>query len=77
MAAASAVQPYRYLIVLDFEATCDDVEQLQDQEIIEFPSVLVDTSTGTVVDEFQTYVRPIKNPKLRPFCTKLTGITQV
>lgn len=25
---------------------------------------------------FQTYVKPVLNPQLFPFCTELTGITQ-
>jgi hypothetical protein len=42
-------QPYRYLAVLDFEATCDDSQGFGPQEIIELPIVLLDTSTGAVV----------------------------
>ena len=30
-----------------------------------------------VVDEFQSFVRPTFKSKLHPFCTELTGITQV
>lgn len=44
-------------------------------EIIEFPSVLLDTSTMEVVDTFQRFVTPKKFP-VSPFCTELTGITQ-
>ena len=29
-----------------------------------------------VIGEYQTYVRPVLNPKLTEFCTKLTGIEQ-
>jgi inhibitor of KinA sporulation pathway (predicted exonuclease) len=29
------------------------------------------------VSKFHEYVKPIVNPKLTKFCTKLTGITQV
>jgi hypothetical protein len=42
-AAAGAPCPYQYLIVLDFEATCDTPSQTSPQEIIELPSVVVDT----------------------------------
>lgn len=70
-------QPYRYLCVLDFEATCErNSPPPRPQEIIEFPVVLLDTHTLTVVDEFHQYVRPIHHPKLTDFCTELTGITQ-
>lgn len=68
--------PFRYIVVLDFEATCDNPVQTSPQEIIELPSVLVDTVTNTVVDEFRVYVRPVVHPKLSAFCTSLTGITQ-
>ncbi len=30
-----------------------------------------------VVDEFRSFVRPTWRPQLSPFCTTLTGITQV
>jgi len=30
-----------------------------------------------VVDEFRSFVKPKWTPKLSPFCTELTGITQV
>jgi len=31
---------------------------------------------GSLLDLFQSFVRPIVNPQLTPFCTSLTGITQ-
>ncbi|CAM9651884.1 unnamed protein product, partial [Discosporangium mesarthrocarpum] len=46
-------------------------------EIIEFPTVLVDSRTLEVVAEFREYVRPVRHPRLDPFCTQLTGIEQV
>lgn len=66
----------RYLVVIDFEATCDENNDNYDHEIIEFPSILIDTQSKTIIDEFHSYVRPILNPHLTTFCTKLTGITQ-
>jgi inhibitor of KinA sporulation pathway (predicted exonuclease) len=72
-------------VVLDFEATCEDRDVVgaavsrqarAQQEIIEFPSVLVDLHTHTLVDEFQRYIRPVLRPRLSAFCTGLTGITQ-
>ena len=44
---------------------------------VEFPAVLVDLSTKSVVSEFHQFVQPQENYKLSSFCTKLTGITQV
>ena len=68
---------YNYYCVLDFEATCDDVKRLSNQEIIEFPVVVVDAHTFEVTAEFHKYVRPVWNPVLTKFCTELTGILQV
>lgn len=55
--------------VLDFEATCDDKQQVLPQEIIEFPVVAVDATSHEVVATFRRYVRPKRNPVLTPFCT--------
>lgn len=70
-------QQYDAFCVLDFEATCDDVRHFPNQEIIEFPIVVVDGKTYEVTARFHEYVRPIHNPKLTKFCTDLTGIQQV
>jgi len=69
-------QRFDFFVVLDFEATCDEHQQPQPQEIIEFPLVLVDSVTLQIVDEFRSYVRPVRHPHLSAFCTKLTGIQQ-
>ena len=65
-----------YLVVLDFEATCDRPERPNPQEIIEFPSVLLCLASGEVVAEFQEFVRPVHHPILSPFCRELTSIAQ-
>lgn len=70
---------FRFLCILDFEATCDrDKSFTPSHEIIEFPSVLLELVDGRyqVVSEFQEFCRPIYNIKLTPFCKELTGITQ-
>ncbi|KAJ3266932.1 hypothetical protein HDU77_008277 [Chytriomyces hyalinus] len=71
-------QQFRYLAVLDFEATCDDSVKLSPQEIIEFPTLVIDTAQPLfpVVKEFHSYVKPTFHPTLTPFCTSLTGIQQ-
>jgi inhibitor of KinA sporulation pathway (predicted exonuclease)/RNA:NAD 2'-phosphotransferase (TPT1/KptA family) len=66
----------RLLLVLDFEATCDDGTPLEPQEVIEFPCVVLDAASGRVLAMFHEYVRPVANPRLTAFCTKLTGIAQ-
>jgi len=68
--------PLDHLIVLDFEATCDDVHPPSPQEIIEFPSVLLSAHTLEVVAEFESFVRPAHHPTLTSFCRELTGIEQ-
>ena len=68
--------PIDYYVILDFEATCDDKNAPQPQEVIEFPSVLLDAKNLVVIDSFREYVKPYHHPKLRDFCTELTGIRQ-
>ncbi|KAH8102451.1 exonuclease [Cristinia sonorae] len=70
---ASPVSP-KYLLVLDFEATCGN--GIQTPEIIEFPTLLYDFKEDKVNATFHAYVRPVENPRLTPFCTELTGIDQ-
>lgn len=73
------VQPYDYLYVLDFEATCwhaTDPNNKLPHEIIEFSLVLFDIAKNSVIAEFQQYVQPTERPVLSEFCTELTGITQ-
>jgi len=82
MAASSAnpnakPQKFDYLLVLDFEATCDQgFNQPIPQEIIEFPCMKINTSTWEIESQFHQYVRPVANPVLTSFCTQLTGIVQ-
>nr|XP_057924029.1 ERI1 exoribonuclease 2 isoform X2 [Doryrhamphus excisus]XP_057924038.1 ERI1 exoribonuclease 2 isoform X2 [Doryrhamphus excisus]XP_057924046.1 ERI1 exoribonuclease 2 isoform X2 [Doryrhamphus excisus]XP_057924054.1 ERI1 exoribonuclease 2 isoform X2 [Doryrhamphus excisus]XP_057924063.1 ERI1 exoribonuclease 2 isoform X2 [Doryrhamphus excisus]XP_057924071.1 ERI1 exoribonuclease 2 isoform X2 [Doryrhamphus excisus]XP_057924077.1 ERI1 exoribonuclease 2 isoform X2 [Doryrhamphus excisus]XP_05792408 len=70
-------QVFAYLIVIDFESTCWREKRNSTQEIIEFPAVLLNASTGEIESEFHTYVQPQEHPVLSAFCTELTGITQV
>ncbi|XP_017705561.1 PREDICTED: ERI1 exoribonuclease 2 [Rhinopithecus bieti] len=70
-------QLFDYLIVIDFESTCwNDGKRHHSQEIIEFPAVLLNTSTGQIESEFQAYVQPQEHPILSEFCMELTGIKQ-
>ena len=66
----------RYLVVVDFECTCEDQEEPFLHEIIEFPAVLLDLKTGREVRHFHAFVRPTEKPVLSAFCTRLTGIDQ-
>jgi ERI1 exoribonuclease 3 len=65
-----------YFLVLDFEATCDDSKKIKPQEIIEFPVLKINARTMKEESFFHSYVMPTYHPKLTPFCTQLTGITQ-
>lgn len=50
--------------------------RIKPQEIIEFPVIMFNARTLETEEIFHTYVRPVFKPKLSPFCTKLTKITQ-
>jgi len=69
--------PFTHLLALDVEATCDDGGAVprQEMEIIEIGAVIANADCE-VVDELQTFIRPVRHPRLTPFCTRLTGIRQ-
>ena len=71
-----ACQKFKYFLVLDFEANCQEGSRLNPQEIIEFPCLLVDAKSHEIISSFHKYVKPVGIPELTPFCTQLTGITQ-
>lgn len=68
----------RDYLVIDLEATCDNggLVPRHEMEIIEIGAVLVDGATLQPVDEFQTFIRPVRHPILTPFCLQLTSISQ-
>jgi len=68
----------KHYLVIDLEATCSEDGSIprEETEIIEIGAVLVDGRTLSPVREMQTFVRPIRHPRLLPFCTQLTTITQ-
>lgn len=69
--------PFDYILVIDFEATCDEPNPPNFlHEIIEFPVVVVDVQLRRVCMEFHSFVRPMMHPILSPFCKQLTGIRQ-
>ena len=67
-----------YYLIVDLEATTSDDRSLPptEMETIEIGAVIVSAATLEPVDEFQTFVRPVRHPKLLPFCTQLTSIEQ-
>ncbi|XP_072748433.1 ERI1 exoribonuclease 3-like [Anoplolepis gracilipes] len=70
------VQKLKYLLVMDFEATCDRYTVLKPQEIIELPCIALSTTDWKLKDTFHAYIKPRIHPQLTPFCTELTGIMQ-
>jgi len=76
---------YDYLVVIDFEATCDNGDSpsislsRNNQEMIEFPFVLLqilrsEQGHSRVLHSEQNYVLPEYSTQLTPFCENLTGI---
>jgi inhibitor of KinA sporulation pathway (predicted exonuclease) len=65
------------ILVVDLEATCADDGGVPPEamEIIEIGAVWA-TADGTVLERFQSFVRPVLRPILTPFCITLTGIRQ-
>lgn len=64
------------VLVVDLEATCTDLNMGDwDMETIEVAAVLA-SPNGVAGNRFQSFVRPMRNPQLTPFCKRLTGISQ-
>jgi hypothetical protein len=68
----------KYYLVIDLEATCDAERPMprNETEIIEIGALLCDGQTLCPEAEFQTFVRPVRHPRLTPFCVELTTIRQ-
>src|SRR5450830_425640 len=66
-----------FVLVIDLEATCADDGSIPEDsmETIEIGACWANLEGG-VMDRFQSFVRPVKNPVLTNFCTNLTGICQ-
>ena len=64
-------------IIFDLEATCwEHRGKIENMEIIEIGAVKLESASFNIIDEFQSFVKPINNPVLSDFCIKLTSITQ-
>ena len=65
------------LVIIDFEATCWKYKPKNPtQEIIEIGYVIAELPSLERLEAGSIIVRPVFNPKLSKFCTKLTSITQ-
>lgn len=60
------------ILVVDLEATCAEDMAGWDMETIEIGCCWIGID-GAVLDRFQTFVRPVMNPRLTEFCSALTG----
>ena len=71
------IQEKHYLIV-DFEATCTNRNEFprEEMEIIEIGAILIETEQFEVRSEFQSFIKPVRNPTLAGFCKDLTTIRQ-
>ncbi len=69
---------YNHILVVDLEATCCDMKSIprHQMETIEIGAVMVVRETLEVVDEFQTFIKPMRHPILTNFCLELTSIIQ-
>lgn len=65
-------------LIIDLEATCCDAGSVprEEMEIIEVGAVVQDAQSFEIRSEFQTFVRPVRNPVLTDFCKTLTSIRQ-
>ena len=63
-------------VVIDIEATCWDRDSnLEEMEIIEIGAVKLNSSFQQI-DEYDSFIRPVKNPQLSDYCKNLTKINQ-
>jgi len=72
------LEKYKYFLVVDLEATCCDKQSIsrREMETIEIGAVIVEAKSLNLIDEFVTFIKPVRNPILTEFCTQLTSIRQ-
>jgi len=64
-------------IIVDLEATCwENVHSYARMEIIEVGAVRMRAPDAEPVDEFNEFAKPVAEPLLSDFCTRLTTIKQ-
>ncbi len=65
-------------VIVDVEATCCDDASFprHEMEIIEIGAVAVESATGEVEADYETFIRPVRHPILTDFCRALTTISQ-
>ena len=58
------LKDYNYYLVLDLEATCCDKQRTikqSEMEIIEIGAVMLEAETLTIIDEFQSFIKPVRH----------------
>jgi len=70
------LEKYKYFLIVDLEATCCDKQSIsrREMEAIEIGAVIVDAQPLNLIDEFVTFIKPVRNPALTEFCTQLTAL---
>ena len=63
------------ICIFDIECTCWDDNREDEKEIIQISCVKIN-ERDEIIDKFNSYVKPIKNPALSTYCKNLTGINQ-
>jgi len=65
-------------LIVDLEATCcnDGSFPKDEMEIIEVGAVIILAETLENISEFQTFIHPVRHPRLTAFCKELTSISQ-
>lgn len=78
MLSIEELQSFGNLLVVDLEATCSSDNSIPPgkMETIEIGAALVDAKSFEICDEFQAFIKPVRNPILTEFCRELTGISQ-
>ncbi|KXY51422.1 MULTISPECIES: 3'-5' exonuclease [Bacillus] len=69
----------KHLLIIDLESTCfkQGTEPRNFfSEIIEIGAVVLNTETFEIVEEYQTFVKPVLFPTLSEYCLHLTTIRQ-
>jgi 3'-5' exoribonuclease 1 len=63
------------LLIVDLEATCWEAphHRAGNMEIIEIGAILVSIENPAQIQEYQTFVRPIRFPELSEYCINLTS----
>ncbi len=68
----------KYMLIVDLEATCCDAGTIPntESEIIEVGAIIIKMDTKQEHSAFTSFIKPVRHPRLTPFCINLTTITQ-